>query len=202
MSRTRQQKQSEEVLEKILRAARHILEEEGPDALSIRRITREIDYSAAIVYHYFRDKDDLLHHLLMEAYGRILEAIRHPQEGMPPAEALRASFRGYVDGALRWPREYRAVMLSAKPGVLAVTSVLDADVREKRPAFRQLIATIEAGVADGSFAPCDPILTAQAVWCTMFGLVTRLILEDRAEDSRCSALIDRQIDLILKGLTP
>jgi len=56
MSRKRQQQHSEEVRNRILDIARRIVTDEGVEALSVRRITKEMDYSAGIVYHYFESK--------------------------------------------------------------------------------------------------------------------------------------------------
>jgi len=61
MSWQRQQEQNEEMRAKILEIARRILKEEGAEAVSVRRITKEIDYSSGIVYHYFSGKEEILH---------------------------------------------------------------------------------------------------------------------------------------------
>lgn len=200
MSRARQRQQSDEMRGRILGIARRIMSEEGPEALSIRRITKEMDYSAAIVYHYFESKEEILHCLLMDGYKKILASIRPSKAVLPPDEALRASMRSFIMGVLEWPSEYLAAMLSKKPEVLAVTSVLDADVCEKREAFRRLAAAIEDGISGDIFAPCDPVITAQALWCALFGLAARLIIENAPPDERRQRLIDRQIDILMKGL--
>lgn len=201
MSRERQKQQSEEMRRRILDISKQILAEEGAEALSIRRITREMDYSGAIVYHYFESKEEILHCLLVEGYQKILASIQPlEEEGLPAGERIRRSIVSYISGVLAWPAEYRSVMFSSKPDVLAATSVLDEDVCEKRAAFRWLVSTIETGVAEGIFAPCDARLTAQALWCSMFGLVMRLIIEAPVPEKQQAALIDRQIDLMMKGL--
>lgn len=200
MSRKRQQQQSDEMRGRILSIARRILAEEGPDALSVRRIAGEMEYSAASLYHYFKDKDSILHCLLMEGYQRILASIRKPERGLPADETIKASMKYYITGVLEWPAEYRALMLSSKPEILSVTAVLGEDVCEIRESFRMFASAIEEGIASGIFAPCDPVLTAQALWCSMFGLATRLIIEGAVSDERQDALINRQIELLVKGI--
>jgi AcrR family transcriptional regulator len=46
--------------ERILAAARRIVQDEGLDALSMRRLAQELDVWPMSVYRYFRDKDELL----------------------------------------------------------------------------------------------------------------------------------------------
>ena len=60
MGRDRQQRKNAETRNAILDAAIAIGLEEGFDELSIRKITDKLGYSAAIVYHYFKDKQEIL----------------------------------------------------------------------------------------------------------------------------------------------
>ncbi|MDX3384621.1 helix-turn-helix domain containing protein [Streptomyces niveiscabiei] len=45
---------------RIVEAARRVLEEEGVEALSMRRIAREVGATPMALYHHVRDKDELL----------------------------------------------------------------------------------------------------------------------------------------------
>lgn len=200
MSREKQKQLSEEVRNTILRIARRIVVEEGVDALSIRRITKEMGYSAGIVYHYFENKDQLLSCILQERYACICKAVKPPDNHLPPDEMIRAGFMGYVESAFTMAVEYRAVMFSSSPQVLAFTSVLGEGISQARPALKQLIHSLELGMSQGLFAPCDAELTAQALWSAVFGLTTRLMIEENVPERQRIKLLERQIDIILKGL--
>lgn len=202
MSRERQHQQSENMRRKILSIAHRIITEEGEKALSIRRITNEMNYSAGIIYHYFKNKDELLLCVLQDGYRRILDEIQPPSHDLPPDQAIRASFSGYFESVLTWSAEYKAVMLSSSPQILEFTAVLKEGICEKRPAIMALVATLESGVKDGLFAPCDTQLTAQAIWSGMFGLLLRIIIEEDVSSEQQTKLFKRQMDIILKGLRP
>lgn len=202
MSRERQHQQSEDMRRKILDIAHRIITEEGEKALSIRRITNEINYSAGIIYHYFKNKDELLLCVLQDGYKRILDEIQPPSYDLPPDQAIRASFSGYFESVLTWSEEYKAVMLSSSPQILEFTAVLKEGICEKRPAIMALVATLEYGVKDGLFVPCDTQLTAQAIWSGMFGLLMRIIIEEDISSEQQTKLFNRQMDIILKGLRP
>jgi len=201
MSRARQQQQSAEVRARILDIAKRIITDEGAEALSIRRITKEMGYSAGIVYHYFESKEQILFCILREGYDEILSSIRHPDESLPLEEAIRVSLANYVECVLKKPFSYKALMLDASPQVLEFTSVLGEGCCEKRPALMALASAIETGISEGLFAPCDARLTAQAIWGAAFGLVMRLAVEQDVSPGQREKLIERQIEIILKGLS-
>ena len=200
MSRERQQKQSEEVRGRILETAKRIISEEGIDALSVRRITREMEYSTGIVYHYFDNKEQILACVLQEGYQRILLSIKPPNQNLAPDEALLVSLRRFIENMLKEPEIYRETMLNSSPQVLEFTSVLGEGRVEISPALMSLVSALEVGVSEKVFAPCNVQITAQAIWSSIFGLLMRLIIERDVSKEQQSKLIDCQIELILKGL--
>jgi AcrR family transcriptional regulator len=60
---------------KTLEAALHIIDTEGLDSLSVRRLAVELHVNAASLYHHFRDKDEIL----VGAAKLALEEIRTPE---------------------------------------------------------------------------------------------------------------------------
>jgi len=202
MSRKRQQQHSEEIKSRILDISQRIISEEGMEALSIRRITNEMGYSSGSIYHYFKSKDDIILCILQERYQKIINAVRPIDTGLPPDELIRTSMKGYIYNCLEWSSLYKAMMFSSSPQVLEITAVLEEGILEKRPAFGGLIKALETGISAGIFEPCNTELTAQALWSAMFGLLSRLIIEQTISQEHRENLMNRQIDILLKGLRP
>jgi AcrR family transcriptional regulator len=71
----RREREKEEMRELILSAADEIVASEGFDKLSVRKIANKIEDSASIIYHYFTDKDEILHNLMQRGYKK-MEYIR------------------------------------------------------------------------------------------------------------------------------
>lgn len=68
--------------EAILVAAQRVLDEEGAEYLSMRRLARELSSTPMALYHHVRDKDELLM-LLLDAYVRRIprpDFADHPRE--------------------------------------------------------------------------------------------------------------------------
>ncbi|MDX2295527.1 TetR/AcrR family transcriptional regulator [Streptomyces roseofulvus] len=73
-------------LDAIVAAAEHILETEGAEKLSMRRLADELDSAPMALYYHVRNKDELLL-LLMEAQARRIERPELPED---PRERLIA----------------------------------------------------------------------------------------------------------------
>jgi AcrR family transcriptional regulator len=67
-SKERIQRLKEETRTSILEAAYKIVKEEGWQALSMRKIADEIEYTAPIIYEYFSNKEAILEELTRKGY--------------------------------------------------------------------------------------------------------------------------------------
>src|SRR4051794_16828398 len=90
--------------ERIVETSFSVLEQDGWDALSMRRLAQELDVWPMAVYRYFRDKDELVNALVDHAAGTM---------ELPGAEgSWRDRLRGLLDAASvalhRLPPELRA----------------------------------------------------------------------------------------------
>src|SRR3954454_6409411 len=79
--------------ERILRAARDVIDREGLGALSMRRLAQALDVWPMSVYRYFRDKDELLDAIA----ARAAADVPLPSD----AQSWRAQLRALLDGARR-----------------------------------------------------------------------------------------------------
>ncbi len=201
MSRKRQMEKQEETRRIILNAAKIIIDKHGLEGLSIRKITNEIDYSPAIVYHYFKDKDEIVATLVEEGYGRIIDTISKGKiEGSNPLEQIKITFIKYINASLESPSEYKAFMLSENETILNKTSILRRGISKESPTIGALVRNIERGIEDGLIRPCDAELTAQIIWTSTFGLLMKLILEKNIEEEQKDRLIEEHFKLIFNGI--
>src|SRR5215475_11529096 len=74
-SRNRREQEKEELRQTILKAAGELFLEQGYDRFSMRHLAETIGYSAATLYLYFRDKDDLLFTVVDEGYKRFVRQL-------------------------------------------------------------------------------------------------------------------------------
>ncbi|QUH27848.1 TetR/AcrR family transcriptional regulator [Vallitalea guaymasensis] len=201
MSRQRQINKKEEIKQLILNTAREIMVEEGIDKISIRKITNTLDYSPGIVYHYFKDKDEITEILLKEGYGEILNSLRDVKDhGNEPEKEIRARFISYINAVLKFSEYYLAIVLSDKASILQYTSILHKGVSEDRKSIKILCDSIRKGIQLNQFKECNVELTAQALWVSIFGLTVRLIIEGEIDIEQKEKLINQQLDILISGI--
>lgn len=90
--------------DRVIEAALHIMDDEGLDAVTMRRVAREVGVEAMSLYHHVRDKEDLLDGIC----AAVMQDFRYPDEDRPWIEVVR-------DGAREWRR-----VLRDHPNVIAV----------------------------------------------------------------------------------
>ena len=133
--------------DEILDVAATVLEEDGPDALTMRALAARMGMRAPSLYKHVRDKDDILAGLQERA---LIDMARHLAVAGPGLAALGHAYRSW---ARAHPRLY--------------------EVATRRPLAREHIA---AGVESAAAAPIvaaaggDEHL-ARALWALAHGLV-------------------------------
>jgi AcrR family transcriptional regulator len=166
----RREREREELRRKILEAARELLLREGCEAVTMRRIAEAIEYSPTAIYHHFEDKDDVIHTLCREDFGRLLAALQEAPAPPDPLTALRQLGQAYARFALQHPDHYR-VMFLTKPGHEHELSGDDPGLR----AFQVLQGAIQAAMDAGLLVPDDAAASAQVSWAMLHGAVALLI---------------------------
>ncbi|MDP4094277.1 MAG: TetR/AcrR family transcriptional regulator [Bacillota bacterium] len=195
----RKEREKEEKRSLILQTANEIVGEEGFEKLSIRKIAERIEYSPAIIYHYFQDKEDLINFIIQTKYQKIIgsfSSILTSTEN--PVEKIRGMARKYIEAALQMPEEYKAIMINSSPKILAYTSVLFKDASLQRPAIGMMCKCLKEILCD---ADDDLIeLTAQVLWSSTFGLIVRLIIENNLDDQQKNKLIEHHLNITIDSM--
>ncbi len=162
----------------ILETASKIMKTEGLHNLSIRKIAAKIEYSPAIIYHYFQDKDAIVNHLMQRGYQKIVQGLASVQTTTEePSKKLEKLTRKYIEIALATPDEYSTVLLSNSPDVLKHTASLFKGAASKKPALGILCQCLIELYGDKEVDDNLVELTAQWISTATFGLIIRLIME-------------------------
>jgi AcrR family transcriptional regulator len=92
----------------VLDAASALMQSDGPDALTMRRIAGEVDCSTSVLYTMFGDKAGVAEALWLEGFSRLHAALAEVR-GVDPVDRLRALGTASRANALS-NRSYYAVM--------------------------------------------------------------------------------------------
>jgi len=150
-----------------LEAAGDLLESEGPQALTVRRIASMAGVAPMGVYNHFESKSGVLDHLFIQGFDRLRRALQETSAIEDPVEALVEGCRRYRTLALENPEVYRLMFLSGvsnfEPGVDAKEAALTA--------FGALLRCVQRAVDAGLMPERDVSMAAQMIWSGLHGWV-------------------------------
>jgi len=145
-------------------AARRILENEGPAALSLRAVAREAGVSPAAPYHHFKDKSELLEAVAHEGWAALDAVLIEARASAKDAsERMTGLGVAYVKFARDNPALYR-VMYDCSRDKDALP-----DQMKEAGAYCQVRNTISEQ-SGGGVADIDLELATIAAWCAGHGL--------------------------------
>ena len=202
-TKERKEREREERKELILNTAEEIITSEGIDNLSIRKIATKIEYSPGIIYHYFKDKDEIINYIMVKGYKRILSTLTAIKlSDKKPKEKLKEGLKNYILMALSIPLEYKTIMLSSSSDILKHTSVLFKGAGEKREAIGILCEILKDIYRESPKEESYIELTAQVLWSSIFGLIIRIISEEDLSETQINMLIEHHVNFLIKAIGP
>jgi AcrR family transcriptional regulator len=159
----------------ILDAAEALYAKKGWDALTVDQVARSARLSRALVYVYFRDKEELLFAIGERAMrllrDRFVEAAAGHAPGMDKVEAIGRAYMGY---AYEFPHyfdfctRFQAHSVAIDPGSHEGACRAAGD-----EAIGVVVQAIEAGIRDGSIRSDigQPVLFATTLWAFTHGII-------------------------------
>lgn len=151
----------------VLDAASRLLEAEGPDALTMRRIAAEVGCSTSVLYTMFGGKSGVAEGLWLEGFERLRQALERA-EGDDPLDRLAAMGRAYRANALA-NRAYYAVMFQRPiPGFQPSAQAYAESLRPLQLLVDAVTDCMQAGV----FRAADPAHVAGVLWAAAHGAVS------------------------------
>ena len=150
--------------------AKKMLEEVGPDKLSIRAIAEQLGVSATAVYHHFANKDELISHLAAEGFNQLEKVLIQCQINVENQSKLQILSRTYMHFAFDHPAMYQLMFGSQ----LAHSEMNDKLFTARKQAY----AVVEQCVAEvlGQDIQSKEVKSAAlAAWSFAHGLASLMI---------------------------
>lgn len=157
--------------DRLVAVALAVLEDEGLEALSLRRVARGAGVSHGAPLRHFRSLADLRSEVAAHGFRLLHRAIVEPSAGLAPGAGpvarLEAAAHGYVGTAVAHPDLFA---LMFRPDRLDPENVHF--VRDSTAAFEQLVHMMRAAQDAGYHPARDSRLLAGTVWAGMHGLAS------------------------------
>src|SRR5690349_8344433 len=183
--------------ESIVAATRALIETEGLDAVSLRRVGSALGVTAPALYAHVADKRDLLRSVAASAFAVLIqsfEAIDDPD----PVERVRGFSRAYIDFAAANPELFKTMFLF--PPDLAMWTPTGDELPMATLAFRVPLTALTEAMASGVFRPMEPDLAGLTMWTAAHGCAEVLALGVAVDADSREALISSVIETVIAGL--
>ncbi|MGY1717242.1 TetR/AcrR family transcriptional regulator [Geodermatophilus nigrescens] len=146
----------------ILEQATRLFAERGFAATSLQDIAEATGLTRPALYHYVRNKDDLLSRLVQELTEGPAEELHriNADADRPPLERLRDMAHAVALRMARSPERFRLLIRSEAE---LPESLADVYARGRRRVLREFTAVIEDGIAAGRLRPVDARVAALGV---------------------------------------
>jgi AcrR family transcriptional regulator len=156
----RKSRQRGERERRITATARGVAEREGWNAVTIRRLAEEIEYSQPVIYSHFENKEAIVAAVAVEGFLDLTSKLQAAAaRGSTERSALENVAAAYLDFALSHPALYEAMF--------TLPTGLRFALAETRAELRAAFAAIAAVVAPFC---TDVDLTAETFWAALHGL--------------------------------
>lgn len=151
--------------ERIAKAAIEVINEEGVDALTHRKVAAQADVPLGSTTYYFKTLDDLLNAALQEATKNSIAALNEWEAALPPEADLASALADFVMQSIGPMR--RSTL--AEYNLYAVAL--------HRPKLRKAAVDWDDAIAELLKRRCDP-QTAKMAAVLLCGLVMQSVLRD------------------------
>lgn len=153
---------------RLIEAAARLLAEQGPGALSARKVAAEVDASTMAVYTHVGGMAQLIRGVAEEGFARLAQNLSELAASDDPVADVARQGLAYRQTALDNPHLY-AVMFGSTPlGAYRPSS----DELPGRDTFESLVAATRRAMDAGRFRQADPAAAATQLWSALHGLVT------------------------------
>ena len=156
----------------ILNAARELIKQGGIDAVSMRKIAQEIDYSAAGLYEYFGSKDEIIGALCQIADQRLESYLKAVDPALPLDQRLVELGLAYVQFALNNREEFMLLFTYSRTSQELQYQELRSETPGPGGAFLVLMNTIQEAM-DAGFIPASPFdafSVSYSAWAFVHGM--------------------------------
>lgn len=181
----RKQRQKEEVRSQILHAAWKLVQQEGWQALSLRKIAEAIEYSVPVIYDHFLNKEAILQEFTRQGFQRLYDELSKVKKRYAdPEKQIEQIAFSYWDFAFENKEYYQLMYGLGMPTCETVRQIpeLGAFTDLLQDSVNQLIK--KTGRTD-----LDPFTKMKTFWSMLHGLISINMMSEAVHREETDNLI-------------
>jgi len=138
--------------QKIALAARKLLDKEGAEAVTMRRVAEAVGITAMAIYRHYPDREALLNALADGGFEELADSLKNKRFTGDIETRLAKMADLYLDHALENPKLFELMFLMARTGARQYPRDFEA---RKSPTATLMADVIAEGMASGEFKQDD-----------------------------------------------
>ena len=155
--------------DRILRAAHKLMDREGPDAVTMRRVAEAVGITPMAIYRHFSNRDALLKRISDDSFASVAVAWDARSRSADVVEGLMRSLEQYLDYALDHPHMFDHAFSVRRDDA----RLFPEDFRQRRsPTLNVIADRLSEGMRQGRLRDIDPWDTAMTLWALAHGLIS------------------------------
>lgn len=187
--------------EALVEQAQSMIAEDSFDALSLRKLARELDVNQTALYSHFKNKNALLAELALRGFRQLIQQSHIVMsEGHSPEQTLSLFAEYYLDFARQYPELFKLMFGPLFSELHPESESLWTTAEESFALFQNVIGDYLASI----HSKTPNKLAILTVWSFMHGFV-HLVIGDRLGEDSLSALdsdglLEQLLGVIKNGL--
>jgi AcrR family transcriptional regulator len=142
----------ESTRQRIVAAARGLLDQQGSEGITMRRVAKAVGITPMAVYRHFADREDLVNGLADDGFEELATLLATKVDGAGVQAQLLTLAEVYLDHALANPRLFELMFLRPRAGARRYPT----DFKDRRSPTANLIAqVVQQGMREGKFQKDD-----------------------------------------------
>lgn len=155
--------------DRIATAALHILEREGPEAVSMRKVAQAVGITPMAIYHHFPSRAALLETITDREFHTLVAAFDASVARGTAETRLFRLMDNYIDYALEHPRVFDYVFSQYRAGARRFPDDFHA---RRSPTLNRVADTVDEAMRQGRLRRDDVWEVALEFWAHAHGYVT------------------------------
>lgn len=180
----------------LLKAAQHLLNQEGIEGLSLRKLGEELGVSRSALYHHFKNKNELLCAVAADGFVKWKEQVVAKTNDVDEDAGQETCFRNFVQSYVRFAYENPNLydLMFGRP-IWQQSTYNTSSLKETAyPAFQDVRNIVKRWQSLGLMPPEENTLRlTQVLWSTVHG-IARLIIDGIYITEDSSNKLSRQVD--------
>ncbi|MGW9526466.1 TetR/AcrR family transcriptional regulator [Paenibacillus terrae] len=160
--------QQQQLLRKnVIDAACILLAEEGPEAVTVRRVAQKLSCSTKIIYSIFGSKDGLANEMYLDGCRLLAETFQQ----VPNTDNVLADLKALGWAYWQFAQLHSAYYKMMFGGALSDFKPDEQSLEGTTTALSRILQTVIHAMKQGELAEQDPILVVRMLWSALHGVI-------------------------------